>query len=172
MNIKHFISFYQKYGKTLLITVNGDSMTPSLRKEDKIYIRFDRRKPHIGDIVLFWAKGEYILHRIVNLLPNGLYITKGDANFILDDTLIKEEHIVGFADVNRKSPLFVSWAARLSYLQGKVFCHAQRKNNKMWKKLVLIVCVNFQHGYQWILNRAEIPSILSCIEDNNDISQI
>lgn len=168
MNIKHFISFYQKYGKTLWITVNGDSMTPSLRKEDKIYIRFDRRKPHIGDIVLFWSKGEYILHRVVNLLPNGLYITKGDANFILDDTLIKEEHIVGFADVNWKSPLFVSCAARLSYLQGKVFGYALKKSNKIRNKLAHIVCVYLQHSYQWILNRAEIPSLLSYIEEKEN----
>lgn len=154
MDIENIIAFYRRHNRDLRISVNGDSMFPILKNREKVRIRFYQKKPKVGDIILFFAKGEYVIHRIVSQFSNEQYVTKGDANLILDDELIERSQIVGYVDIKRKSIFLIFLASRLSFLQGKYFCFMLKKKNMA---LTRIVCARIQKAYQWILKRVEIP---------------
>ncbi len=156
MDIHQYVCVYQRRGRKLWITINGESMSPIMKNGEKVHIQFEQRTPRLGDIILFYAKNRYVIHRVVKLLNNHLFITKGDANYMLDDVFISQESIVGFVDMECKAYLFISWATRLSYWQGKLFCHVLNKRNNKWMKSTINFCTHCQHLYQYILQHCQI----------------
>ena len=80
----------------LVYTNVGYSMMPLLRqRRDLIEIRKkgpERCRKY--DVVLYKRGDKYILHRILEVLPEGRYVIAGDHNTFLE-TDITDEHILG-----------------------------------------------------------------------------
>lgn len=61
------------------VTVAGSSMSPFLHHGDTVYLNPVQQPPRKGDIVLYTRPtGQYILHRVVEVRPDGSYIMLGD----------------------------------------------------------------------------------------------
>ena len=66
--------------REISVPVAGSSMTPFLHHGDTVYLNPVDAPPKRGDIVLYTRPGgQYILHRIVKVNPDGSYIMLGDA---------------------------------------------------------------------------------------------
>ncbi len=74
----------------------SDSMMPTLESEKIYCVEKTENAPEKGDIVLAYAPEYevYILHRVINITPQG-YILKGDKNESPDDIIFAKENIIG-----------------------------------------------------------------------------
>lgn len=62
------------------VPVAGTSMCPFLHHGDMVYLEPPGEKPAVGDILLFRRpSGEYILHRVVGMEPDGRIRMLGDS---------------------------------------------------------------------------------------------
>ena len=62
------------------VPVAGSSMSPFLHHGDTVYLDPVEAPPKKGDIVLFTRpSGQYILHRVARVNPDGSYVMLGDA---------------------------------------------------------------------------------------------
>lgn len=62
------------------VPVAGSSMTPFLHPGDTVYVDLPTQPLRKADIVLFTRpSGQYILHRIIKVNPDGSFIMLGDA---------------------------------------------------------------------------------------------
>ena len=69
----------------ILYTNVGNSMMPLLRqRKDIIEIRPLTAKPKKYDVILYKRNNQYILHRILKVLPGNRYIIAGDHNTFLE----------------------------------------------------------------------------------------
>lgn len=150
MNIQKMVSAYQTMEKALQITVNGDSMRPVLNSGDKLWIRFAKRRPRLGEIVLFYTGNGYVVHRVVKRLKSGRLVTKGDGNFMWDSTLIREDDVVGFAETECRSHVLMVYVAHLSYWEGKWNALAYNGGGCMRRPMLMLGGL-FRHLYQQIL---------------------
>lgn len=88
------------FGISVLKVVSG-SMEPSIGEGDYIIVRkTDSGELKAGDIICFYSKDSKIYgmpntHRIVRILPDGSFVTKGDANKTEDDTAVSADMIIG-----------------------------------------------------------------------------
>lgn len=73
----------------LIAYIKSDSMSPTLNKNDLVFINIFDRNFEVGDIVVFNSNGDWICHRIVKETTDG-YITKGDRNIATDQFSGKE----------------------------------------------------------------------------------
>lgn len=97
-----------------IAAVKSDSMSPYIRKGDIVIIKGIKNDTIIktgtienkkGDVIVFDAHGLWkdapddpIVHRVVGICENEskvYYITKGDANTIVDKTPIPKDRIIG-----------------------------------------------------------------------------
>lgn len=88
---------------SLEIEVLSDSMTPALKKSDRVKIKSTKFHPvKIGSIILFVHFNDHTtLHRVVSITElNGKihYRTKGDANPQKDYYLVPENEVIGVAE--------------------------------------------------------------------------
>lgn len=86
-------------GQTRLVIVSGHSMEPTYALRDIVVAR-DSGDTVVGDIVVFEvpegdAKGMLIIHRVLEVDDEGLFITQGDNRTTPDQWLLTEENIVG-----------------------------------------------------------------------------
>lgn len=88
------------FGNSLLHIVTG-SMEPTVSVGDYIYIRdVEISDLKQGDIVAYYSEdpeiaGKLVLHRIVNINPDGTYQTMGDANPIPDKLPVRADQVAG-----------------------------------------------------------------------------
>lgn len=70
--------------------VQSDSMYPSVKKNDLVYINknINIDKLSVGDTISFTVNGSEVLHRIVEIKDTSI-ITKGDNNQVLDAPVSK-----------------------------------------------------------------------------------
>ena len=62
------------------VTVAGTSMTPFLDPGDTVFLDLPDRSVEKGDVILFARFGrQYVLHRVVNVFPDGSLELLGDA---------------------------------------------------------------------------------------------
>lgn len=61
----------------------GDSMRPTIAPDDEVRIECGADAA-IGNIILFTYAGRVILHRLIDVLPDGWFWTRGDGNAIAD----------------------------------------------------------------------------------------
>ncbi len=80
------------FGYSHAIVVSG-SMDPVLEVGDVVVFK-EKDNYEINDIVIFNYDNTYITHRIVGFDSNG-FITKGDANNVVDDTVLSQVDIEG-----------------------------------------------------------------------------
>ena len=84
------------FGYSVLKVVSG-SMEPSIHEGDYIYIkRTDTDSLKAGDIISFYSqddsiKGEINTHRISEVLSDGTFVTKGDANKTEDSVTVQKD---------------------------------------------------------------------------------
>ncbi len=87
------------FGRSVLKVLTG-SMEPTILTDD--YIIIDRNATsdlREGDIISYYSKdpqiaGMVVTHRIVGILDDGRYLTRGDANTV-NDAPVSEEQIIG-----------------------------------------------------------------------------
>ncbi|MCI8791083.1 MAG: signal peptidase I [Lachnospiraceae bacterium] len=83
----------------ITVPISTDSMSPIIKREDKVKICMLKRPPEIGEIIAYHKFNNHItVHRIYNKVRSGhreLYITKGDNNIKNDPYLISIESIIG-----------------------------------------------------------------------------
>lgn len=95
INRMNFEELLHENGYIVYTTV-GQSMMPLLRaRKDIVEIRkkgSDRCRKY--DVVLYKRDGKYILHRILEVLPDGKYIIAGDNNTFLEKD-ITDDLILG-----------------------------------------------------------------------------
>ena len=82
----------------LKIRLKGTSMLPTFKMGDYVYIQKATEKIKIGDIVVFYANSELVLHRAVHIFGDYI-ITKGDNNNYLDSPM-KPNQILGVVESN------------------------------------------------------------------------
>lgn len=94
-NLMTFEKFLNENGY-IVYTAVGNSMRPLLRtRKDIVEIRKkgpDRCRKY--DVVLYKRGGKYILHRILEVLPDGKYIIAGDNTTFLEKD-ITDDRILG-----------------------------------------------------------------------------
>ena len=90
-------------GKEVSLLVSGNSMSPFLIHErDYVYFRKPNRPLRPGDIVFFQRKtGQYIMHRIWKIKPEGFYIV-GDAQKVIEGPVAEEQVFAIVTRVQRK----------------------------------------------------------------------
>lgn len=90
-------------GKEVCIVITGNSMSPFLvHQRDLICLKKTERKLRKGDMVFYQRQnGQYVMHRIFKVRPDGYYIV-GDAQREIEGP-ISEEQIFGLiTKVRRK----------------------------------------------------------------------
>lgn len=84
-------NYVEVFGYSIFNVASG-SMAPSIKQNDIIIVK-KSNKYEKGDIITFEKDGDYITHRIINIIADSI-VTKGDANNE-KDVAIKEDVIVG-----------------------------------------------------------------------------
>jgi len=76
-----------------LVVVTG-SMKPHINPGDVVILR---KTTHIGvgDVIAFKVKGIVVTHRVVDVRPDGSYLTKGDANNAVDPWSVSPRDVIG-----------------------------------------------------------------------------
>lgn len=102
-------------------TVISGSMEPHYAVGSLIYVRsVDSRNILVGDPITFVMNEDLLVatHRVVEIMPDGNFITKGDANEAVDGTAVHPNNVLG-------KPVFtIPYLGYLSFFfsskQGKV----------------------------------------------------
>jgi signal peptidase len=71
----------------------GDSMTPTIQS-NSFNVLWKQDAYAVGDIIAFKTQLHHVLHRIVEVRPDG-YVTKGDANEVVDPWLVPKQDVIG-----------------------------------------------------------------------------
>lgn len=83
-------------GRAVIRTV-GVSMEPMLHaNRSTVSLVRPERALRKNDVVLFRRGGEYVLHRIIRLMPDGRYVIKGDNCYGQD--IVKPEAVIGLME--------------------------------------------------------------------------
>lgn len=93
------------------LTVKTGSMSGTIEIGDLIIIK-DTGEYEIGDIVTFLHEGDTVptTHRIISMVENGLFITRGDANNVQDALPVSKDIILGeVVKVLPEVGLFAEW---------------------------------------------------------------
>ncbi len=96
LRIKNELFFEQvkpilKEGKPVQITVVGGSMRPFLKPGERIILKpIQERDLKIGHIVLADTKSGYVMHRIIRIKNNLIWMA-GDGNLVQIEQIWKEE---------------------------------------------------------------------------------
>lgn len=83
-------------GSTSLIVVTGQSMEPTLHPGDIAVVRTDRYG--VGDVVAYRPMPDVkalVIHRIINIKPDGVLVLQGDNNSFIDPFSPTVEDVVG-----------------------------------------------------------------------------
>lgn len=90
-------------GREVNLIVSGHSMTPFLvEKRDRIYFRKPERDLRRGDMVFYQRdSGQFVMHRICKVRPEGLYIV-GDAQTEIEGPVSRDQIFARVFKVDRK----------------------------------------------------------------------
>lgn len=65
---KEYLDFLRRSEKRFIMTISGDSMSPGLKKGDRVVLeQIDARQIKIGNIVVYQCGVDYIIHRIIKI---------------------------------------------------------------------------------------------------------
>jgi len=106
-----------------MITYSGQSMNPTLKTADLLYVLpYRKQKFQPGDVVVFYPSADRRLftHRIVRIDSQGIR-TRGDNNNNLDSWILSSDHIIGrvvYAQrKKRRLPIYGGLRGRLYILR-------------------------------------------------------
>lgn len=79
--------------KYAAMNVVSESMLPTLKVKDDVLVERVKETDEltIGDIYIYKRDGMFIIHRLVDIDNNGLYIFKGDNNEVIDAPVPKDD---------------------------------------------------------------------------------
>ncbi len=101
---------------TAAFLTSGASMRPLLRThKDIVVISRETRPLAVGDVPLYKKKGvnKLILHRIIEVRPDGTYIIRGDNTYHKE--YVKQEDIVGVMTAIYRGGKYVDCATSVKY---------------------------------------------------------
>ena len=86
-------------GATQWVVVSGNSMEPAYDLGELVMARSVSRSA-VGDVVVFAVPegvgaGNLVIHRIVDVRPDGTFVTQGDNRDTPDEWSVGQEHVVG-----------------------------------------------------------------------------
>jgi signal peptidase I len=86
-------------GATQWVVVSGTSMEPAYDLGDLVMARSVARSA-VGDVVVFAVPegvgaGHLVIHRIVDVRPDGTFVTQGDNRDTPDEWSVGQQHVVG-----------------------------------------------------------------------------
>ena len=85
-------------GDTHFMVAYGGSMRPAINVGDLAIVKHvDPSQIHVGDMLTFHQGRQVVTHRVVEILPNGEFVTKGDANNAPDLEPVSKSRIIGKA---------------------------------------------------------------------------
>ena len=69
-----------------MLNITSGSMEPTYGIGDVVFVntKYDYDKLKVGDVITYKAGTSNVTHRIVEIAPNGLVVTQGDANGNID----------------------------------------------------------------------------------------
>lgn len=107
MDINEYIPVVQELlaqGKSVSLTVTGESMSPFLRHgRDQIRLEAVTTPPKRGDMVFFRRNnGQYVMHRILRRLSDGSYALIGDGQQQVEAPIAPEQIFARVTQVCRK----------------------------------------------------------------------
>lgn len=111
------------FGTSIMKVVTG-SMEPSIHEGDYILIKkTDVSKLQEGDIICFYSKDSAIYgmpntHRIVKVLDDGSFVTKGDANQSEDAVSVSADTVIGKYEGKVR---FLKWLNSFSSVKKLIF---------------------------------------------------
>ena len=80
-------------GNLILSVSRGDSMIPTIQS-NSLDVLWRQNAYAFGDIIAFKTPQYTVLHRIVEARTDG-YITKGDANNVVDPWIVPKQDVIG-----------------------------------------------------------------------------
>jgi signal peptidase I len=129
-----------RHTKIVQMTVQSESMRPTLDPGDHISVRIGKYQPAVGDVVLFYRNIEVVVHRIIRRFRRceEIYLTKGDSNLLPDLPPVTPDEIIGQVVQCMpmtsifKSPAFLrGYVSRIvaiySWLEAVIALYGQRK---------------------------------------------
>ncbi len=78
-----------------VLAVQGGSMEPTITAGDLIVVTRPPAQVEVGQVLTLQVDGAVVTHRVVEVKPDGRFITQGDANSTRDDFSANDVHIVG-----------------------------------------------------------------------------
>ena len=85
-------------GDTYFMVAHGGSMRPAINVGDLAVIkRVNPSQIHVGDMLTFHRRRQVVTHRVIEVLSNGDFITKGDANDAPDTEPVPKSDVIGKA---------------------------------------------------------------------------
>lgn len=106
VDTNQYVSLLRKLteqGKEVSLLISGNSMSPFLvHQRDYIYFKTPDRKLKKGDMVFYQRKnGQYVMHRIYKVKPDGYYMV-GDAQMEIEGPIKETQIFAIIAKVMRK----------------------------------------------------------------------
>ncbi len=78
-----------------VLAVRGGSMEPAITAGDLIIISRPPEQVEVGQVLTLQVDGSIVTHRVVEVRPDGTFVTQGDANDTRDDFTANDVHVVG-----------------------------------------------------------------------------
>ena len=106
-----------------VLTVTGTSMTPTLypNSSSVALVSAERKPVRKYDIILFQrSNGDIVLHRVIKVLPDGLFLVNGDSQVWTEK--IKRENILAVAQSYTKNNRIVKCSGIHFRCKSAVWC--------------------------------------------------
>ena len=91
------LSVWAQMGSQHAIPVSGQSMWPTIRNGDRVWIAHGSGRVRWGDVIVYRTGGRLVVHRVVSVAGNGerrQFITQGD-NSDHRDAIVERSQVVG-----------------------------------------------------------------------------
>lgn len=77
------------------LNITGNSMEPLYSDSDIFLFERNYQKLEVGDVIIFYYKNSFVVHRIILSLCGGRFlVTKGDNNMHVD-SLVRSKNVIG-----------------------------------------------------------------------------
>lgn len=91
------LDIWQERGEKSSCIIIGNSMSPMIRDGDRLIIDHGTGHIYKGDIIVFRANSQYVVHRVVRISiseDGPIFLLKGDGGYTFDQPITREQ-VVG-----------------------------------------------------------------------------
>ena len=113
-------------------TTSGTSMLPMLRdRKDVVYLRRPNGKIKKYDVVLFQRRsGDYVLHRVVKIAPEGAFTICGDNQIVLERGIVQDQVLAVVDSFQRGKTTINCRRSILYYLYSRIWT-----KSRLWRRI-------------------------------------